>query len=92
MIQSLLFGALIGFLEDLPALETSVFGEFSAVGEYFIIFFQSGLSLFVSLAGVNAVRFISYYLLAVIALDTFYLAYQLVWFFLKKIPMLDIKP
>lgn len=47
------------------------------------------LGLFIGDVGLYA---ISLYLGFVLALELFYLAYQVVWFIVKKIPMLNVDP
>lgn len=93
MIFNMIFGVLLALFEELPALEVpSLLEQFGSVLEHFVSTFQSGLELCIMFMGVPAVRFLGIYLGIIWLLDSFYLAYTFVWWFITKIPMLNIKP
>ena len=50
-----------------------------------------GVSLLRYFAGDTAIFFLSIYLAVVAAINVFYMAYQILWFIITKIPLLNVK-
>lgn len=94
MIITALFGLLSRFIDGLPQLELNgeFFDQFAAGSTLALEYLVSGISFLASLIGNDNVRLFGFYIMLVFSINVFYLAYQLLWFFIKKIPMLNIKP
>lgn len=91
MIVTALFGLIASLIDSLPTYETSALDDLFFYAEYFVQYFEAGIDMFIAFAGVNAVRALSYFLVGVILLDAFYFAYSTLWFFIRKIPQLNIR-
>lgn len=92
MMLSMVFTVLISLFNELPPLEIpDLFEQFGTVIEMFFSVIQEGLDLCIMFMGAGTVQFIGIYLGIIIIIDSFYLAYQMIWWFIKKIPMLNIK-
>lgn len=92
MIITMLFGIVGLFFDTLPVIELpslSLLNEYLNVGMGF--FFQ-GVSFLTVLVGIPTMQILKLYLTIVVILNSFYLAYQMLWWFIKKIPLIDISP
>lgn len=72
---------------SIPNLEEIVGGYVDIVN-----YVVQGVSLLRYFAGDTAILALSIYLVVVAAINTFYLAYQILWFIITKIPMLNVRP
>lgn len=89
MIVTMLFELTIGFFSSLEPMEA----DFSALMQSIDFIgnaISGGIDLLIMIAGAQTVSIIGIYLGLILVLDTFYLTYQLLWWFIKKIPLLDI--
>lgn len=83
-----IFSGLFSQVEPISADFSFIVGWLEAVGPVI----EEAISLFIALVGRTTASILVTYLGAVLILNAFYFSYQVVWFIIKKIPMLDIKP
>lgn len=94
MIVSLLMGLLGAFFDILPVLEIeniAILENLIDSVDVGLNYINSGISFLGALIGHDTVFLLGLYMSLVLSIDVFYLAYQTVWFFIKKIPLIDIK-
>lgn len=89
MIVTMLFELTIGFFDLLQPMEAD-FSSLMAALDYIGVFFAGGVDFLVMIAGKQTVSILGIYLGLILVLDVFYLTYQMLWWFIKKIPLLDI--
>lgn len=90
MIITMLMGIVEFFFDFLPVIE---FPSFDLIEQYLsvgVMYFVEGISLLTALVGTPTMQILKLYLTVVVVLNSFYLAYQILWWFIKKIPLLDI--
>lgn len=90
MIVKLLLSLCKSFIANLPVLDLD-FGYLIAMQEFAFDLIVDGVSLLGVFIGGKGLQAIFIYFGVLLAINAFYIAYQLVWFFLKKLPMLNIR-
>lgn len=77
------------FLDSLPKIEFD-FGALASYADMATTLVLQGIEVLGAFIGPQGMTALSVYLGAIIVINSFYIAYQLVWWFIKKIPLLDI--
>lgn len=90
MIVSMYLGLLEVFFDALPVIEFPSLDLLMAYTSLGMQYFIEGISFLTVLIGNPSMQILKLYLTVVIVLNSFYLAYQILWWFIKKIPLLDI--
>ena len=90
MIVKLLLTLCKAFLANLPTMDFD-FGYLIAAQEFAFDLIVDGIQLLGVFIGPNGLQAIFIYFGVLLAVNAFYIAYQLVWFFLKKLPMLNVR-
>lgn len=91
MIITMLLGIVGAFFDALPVIEWPSLDILNQYLGYALEYFIGGISVLQALIGAPAMSILKLYLTIVIILNSFYLAYQMLWWFIKKIPLLDIR-
>lgn len=90
MMLTMILELFIGLFSRMEPLDADLITPFSEVLELIGEYISLGIDFLIMIMGSTAVRFLGSYLVLIVLLDSFYLAYQMIWWFIKKIPMIDI--
>ena len=85
-----LLGIVGFFIDALPTIEFD-FAQFADAFSTCFMFVLDGIDLLGTFLGSGAMSILGVYLGIIVLINSFYIAYQLIWWFIKKIPMLDIR-
>ena len=78
-----------GFLSNLPKIDFD-FGYLSASADFALDTIIRGIRFLGVFLGAQGLQAIYVYFGVLLAINSFYVAYQLVWWFIKKIPMINV--